>query len=141
MKYSPSNHCFYPASIDYPSLPEDLVEVPDADYHLAAGRMPGEDYEVVDGRVQIIPAPEPGPFVPQSVTRFQARAALYNAGHFETVEAFMARSSTPMLMRLAWLDAQSFDRGSDTVAALASVLQLSDIEVDALFTAAAEIRG
>lgn len=83
--------------------------------------------------------PAPGPSVPSSVSRFQARAALYAAGHFEAVESFMSQPETPMLMRLAWQDAQTFDRSSATVAALASALELSAEDVDGLFVAAAAI--
>lgn len=86
------------------------------------------------------PEPEvPVIAVPVSVSRFRARAALYAAGYLEAVEVFMARPETPMLMRLAWQDAQEFERASATVAALAAVLGLSDGDVDELFTAAAAI--
>lgn len=80
-----------------------------------------------------------GATVPASVSRFQARAALYLAGYFEAVEEHMARPDTPMLSKLAWQDAQTFERSSATVAVLAAALALSDSDVDALFTSAAEI--
>lgn len=79
--------------------------------------------------------------VPLVVTRFQARAALYLAGHFEAVEAYMAQASTPMLAKLAWQDAQEFQRSSPTVLALAKVLGLSDAQLDALFVSAATIKA
>lgn len=84
------------------------------------------------------PAPPPTP-VPASVSRFQARAALYQAGNLEEVEAIMAQPATPMLTKLAWQDAQTFERSSATVAALAGALALSDADLDALFFAAAAI--
>jgi len=77
--------------------------------------------------------------VPQAVSRFQARAALHNAGKLAEVEALMAAAETPMLMKLAWLDAQEFQRSSVTVAAMASALGLSTAETDSLFIAAAQI--
>lgn len=77
--------------------------------------------------------------VPFSVSRYQARAALYQAGHLDDVEAFMARADTPMLVKLAWQDAQTFERPSATVALLAEKLELSDDDVDALFVAGAAI--
>lgn len=139
MKYSNETHCFYPPEIEYASLPDDLIDVSIEGYLRAANRLAGESFEVVAGEVRILPAPVLPPFVPAAVSRFQARAALYAAGHFDAVETFMAQASTPMLMRLAWQDAQTFERPSATVAALASMLGLSDADLDALFIAAAAI--
>jgi hypothetical protein len=79
------------------------------------------------------------PSVPQSVTRFQARAALHLAGLLEQVEALMAHPDTPMLAKLAWADAMEFKRTSPTIASLASTLGLSDAALDDLFTVAAGI--
>lgn len=79
------------------------------------------------------------PSVPQSVTRFQARAALHLAGLLEQVEALMAHPDTPMLAKLAWADAMEFKRTSPTIASLASTLGLSDAALDDLFTVAVGI--
>lgn len=77
--------------------------------------------------------------VPQEVTRFQARAALYNAGLLESVEAYIAQVDTPMLVKLAWADAQTFSRTSDMIVSVAAGLGLTDAQIDALFIAAAVI--
>lgn len=77
--------------------------------------------------------------VPQSVTRFQALAALHLAGHLQTIEAIMADPATPILTKLAWDNALNFERSSPTVSGLAGVLNLSDADLDALFTTAAGI--
>lgn len=78
-------------------------------------------------------------FVPQSVTRFQARAALHLAGLLEQVEAMIADPSTPVLAKLAWRDAQEFKRTSPTIAAMSSALGLTEQQLDDLFTVAAGI--
>lgn len=83
----------------------------------------------------------PAPVVPQTVTRFQARAALYNAGLLPQVEALMADPATGELARMAWADAQEFRRTSPTVLAMAAALGLSDVQLDALFVAAAGIEA
>jgi len=75
---------------------------------------------------------------PQSVTRFQARAALAMAGLLDGVEAAVAASPN-LLARLAWADAQSFERQSPTIASLAAILGLSTDQIDELFQTAAEI--
>lgn len=87
--------------------------------------------------------PEPAdpvvPAVPQSVSRFQARAALHLAGLLKQVEAVIADPSTPVLAKLAWQDAQEFKRTSPTIAAMSAALGLTEQQLDDLFTTAAGI--
>lgn len=82
---------------------------------------------------------EPPPPVPQSVSRFQARAAMHVAGLLDQVEAAIAQADT--LAQMAWTDAVEFRRDSPTIAALAAQIGLTDAEIDALFRAAAEIEA
>jgi 2-hydroxychromene-2-carboxylate isomerase len=87
---------------------------------------------------------EPLPYVPPArvlppVSRFQARAALHNAGLLPQVEALMGSEATPALARLAWQDAQEFRRDSPTVMAMAQALGLNEAALDDLFVAAAQI--
>lgn len=77
--------------------------------------------------------------VPGHVSRFQARAALYQTGMLDTVEAFMANSETDMMLRLAWQDAQTFRRESHFVTGMAQMLGLTETQLDELFIAAAQI--
>lgn len=79
--------------------------------------------------------------VPRSVSRFQARAALFQAGLLDDVEAYMALPETDPIYRLAWQDAQDFFRNSATVNALKSVLGLNDSQLDDLFVFAGSITG
>ena len=79
--------------------------------------------------------------VPQTVTRFQALAALHLAGHLPAVQAIMAAPETPFLANLAWKEALSFERASPTLASLAGTLGLTDADIDALFTVAASIEA
>lgn len=79
--------------------------------------------------------------VPEVVSRFQARAALHLAGLLDTVETIMADPETPMLTRLAWVDAQEFRRDSPTIASMAAELGLTDGQVDELFITAATIEA
>lgn len=73
------------------------------------------------------------PIVPNSVTRFQAIAALELAGLRDSVETIMTDPATPILARLAWKEAGEFFRDSPTVASIAQVLTLSDAQLDELF--------
>lgn len=113
----------------------DTPEYPNTNEHylayrdwLAAGNVPD-------------PAPQTQVEVPQTVTRFQARAALHLAGHLSAVESLMANDATPMLARLAWQDALTFERHSPTVAGMAQALGLSGEAIDQLFIMAAQIEA
>ena len=77
--------------------------------------------------------------VPEIVSRFQARAALFNAGLFEQVETLIANPTTDPLVKFAWADAQEFRRSSPTIASLAAALGMTDEQVDDLFKAAQKI--
>ena len=79
------------------------------------------------------------PVVPQTVTRFQALAALHISGNLAAVQAIMAAPETPVLAKLAWDNALSFERSSPTLASLAAMLGMTSQDLDALFTAAAGI--
>jgi hypothetical protein len=86
--------------------------------------------------------PEPtGPAVPESVSRFQARVALYQAGYLQTIDTYMALADTPVLSKLAWQDAQEFRRKSPTVLALAQMLGLTETQLDDLFIFASKVKA
>lgn len=77
--------------------------------------------------------------VPASVTRFQARAALIEAGLLDQIEAAVAAADP--LTREAWASSTAFERSSPTIAALAAALGLTGADLDALFRRAAQIRA
>jgi hypothetical protein len=57
MKFSKSTQNFYPEDIDYPVLPDDLIEVTKTDFDAALNRQSGDTLDIVNGRVVIIPKP------------------------------------------------------------------------------------
>ena len=75
--------------------------------------------------------------VPPSVSRFQALAALMDAGLLADVD--MALADAGPLAQLAWAEASEFRRRSPMILAMADGLGLTDDDVDALFRAAAQI--
>jgi hypothetical protein len=94
--------------------------------------------DLYDGTTFAKPPAPPEP-IPQVVSRFQARAALYQAGLLEQVETVMADPATDMLAKLAWADAQEFKRSSPTIAAFSQQIGLTDEQIDELFKQAAQI--
>jgi 2-hydroxychromene-2-carboxylate isomerase len=89
------------------------------------------------------PAP---PFVPQVVSRFQGREAMWQTPHvettlFEAAEAILADPATPAMYRRAWDDLQEFRRDSEMLAAVAGMLGLTAAQTDALFILAASIQA
>lgn len=97
----------------------------------------------LSGGVVIEPliAPTTQPSVPQAVTRLQGRAALLQAGLLDTVETIMSNPDVPALQRLAWQDALTFERNSLTMKAMASMLSLTDEQLDQLFITASAIHA
>ena len=108
---------------------------PKASYYTPIADPPGPGY-TYNGTAWVAPPV----YIPQQVTAFQARAALYNAGLLATVEAAVA-ASTDEVLKLAWGHALHFDRNSPTIAAMAAALGLSDTDVDNLFVAASQIEA
>lgn len=95
---------------------------------------------LTDAELAELTAPPP-PAVPQTVTRFQALAALHLANKLTAVQAIMAAPETDMLAKLAWENALSFERNSPTLASLAPMVGMTSADLDALFTAAAQIEA
>ena len=76
--------------------------------------------------------------VPASVALWQAKAALQNAGLLTAASAAVTAMNNEAITAF-WAQAQSIDRASPTVAAIASTLNLTGAQLDALFIAAAGI--
>lgn len=74
-----------------------------------------------------------------SVSRFQARAALMQAGLLDDVEDYMTAPNTDPFHKLAWEEATVFHRSSPTVAILQEILGLTDVQLDDLFLFASTI--
>ena len=75
-----------------------------------------------------------------SVSRFQARQSLLNAGLLEQADNLI-RASGDALIIGAWDDAQTFERLSPTIQSMAAALNLTEETVDDLFRAAMEIEA
>ena len=75
-----------------------------------------------------------------TVSRFQAKAALDDAGLLDSIEDYMASDDVPRRVRLAWQEAQ-FKRGSRMVNDLAGEFDMSEEKLDDLFLSAREIEA
>lgn len=96
---------------------------------------PSTPYDRWNGTVWV----SPPKYIPQSVTRFQALAQLHNAGLLSQVQTIMNDPNVDFMTKLAWDNAQSFERNSPTINSLAKTLNLTDAQVDDLFIAAEKI--
>lgn len=90
---------------------------------------------------EIVFAEPAAPVVPEVVTIFQAKAALYQAGLLETVQTTMEDPGTDMIARLAWQNAQEFRRSSPTVTGMATLFGWTEEQLDGLFITAAGIEA
>lgn len=106
---------------------EDLPHYLEYASWVQSGNSPEEFYE------------EPLPPVPESVSRFQARAALYQSQLLDAVNAIMSNEQTPMMAKLAWQDAQEFRRDSALVQSMGTTLGMTEEQLDDLFRLAATI--
>jgi hypothetical protein len=73
------------------------------------------------------------------VSRFQAKAALAQAGLLTTAQAVV--DAADATTQLAWAEVIEFRRNSPTIAALQTAMDLTDAELDTLFRAAALIEA
>lgn len=140
MFYSKQTGGFYRAEI-HRNIPADAVSITDAQWQaLLNGQSQGK---VIAGDANgrpVLQDPTPtGPYIPQSVTPFQAKAAIYAAGLLPAVEAAIA--AAPKVAQLAWSDATEFTRDSPTIATMAAAIGLTSAQVDALFVAASQIEA
>ena len=87
----------------------------------------------------VIPQPSAASPSGSTISPFQAKAALLQAGLLAQVEALIAQSDD--LTKLAWAEAQEFRRDSPLLNQLASALGLTARQVDDLFRAARRIRA
>ena len=72
-------------------------------------------------------------------TPFQGKAALFQAGLLDDVEALIANAETDTLTKLAWANAVEWKRLSPMIVSLANLLSLTDEQVDTLFKEAASV--
>ena len=75
--------------------------------------------------------------IPEVVTARQLKRALYDAGLYDQVSAFVATLPRPTF--IDWEYATEFRRDHPVLVAGAAALQMTPEQIDALFTAAAGI--
>lgn len=131
-KYSATTGAVYPdAALPlYENLPDDLVEISQAEYEERAGATVSE-------------FGPPGPSSPPSVTMYQARAILIDRDLIDDVEAAlfaMAEGKDKRKALAAWEYAATVDRESPFTQMLAAVLSLSETQLDELFLAASQVQ-
>lgn len=102
-------------------------------------RLPAHAALMTPAEVEAHMDPPPVVVIPQTISRFQARAALLAAGLLSDVEAAVAAADP--FAQLAWAEAQEWRRDSPTLLALAHGIGLTDADIDDLFVQAAAIRA
>lgn len=73
------------------------------------------------------------------VSRFQAHAALLQAGLLDEIEAFMGLPETDAFTRLTWRTVQEFNRTSPMVESIGTLFGLTTEQLDDLFVFASTI--
>jgi hypothetical protein len=120
----------------YQAPDQSLHQIDPAFAHmLPVGSVPISD----EAAQAILDAIQAAPSIPEVVTMRQARLALLSAGLLVEVEAAIDALVSPQkdAARIQWEYAQEVRRADPLVQMLAPALDLSDAELDALFTTAA----
>ena len=91
----------------------------------------------LDGSTQVVEGLSPNANVPQTVSAFQLKEALANAGLYTSFNTFM--STAPLASQIAWSEAMTFSRNDQFLAAAVSALSVTSAQMDAVFVAAAQI--
>lgn len=140
MFYSKSTNGFYSTDIHGDNIPADAVEI-NKDEHAALfeGQSAGKKIVVDANGYPILQDLPPSLPVPQKIIRFQALAALYQAGLLDSIKTYMADPATDGFTKLAWEEAQEFNRASPMVASIGALFGLTDPQMDDLFRFAATI--
>ena len=71
-----------------------------------------------------------------TITSYQAKCALADAGLYDAVENAINSVETPIRIKLAWREGINFQRDNPMILMLTAQLGLSEEDVDNLFTAA-----
>lgn len=103
-----------------------LEQLNEAQYFAVENNVEVEDYT----------APEPGVFVPQQVTPRQMRVALIMSGiSIASIEAMIDALEEPQksIVRTTWEYSTAFERDNEILNQMASMLGLSQPQVDDLF--------
>lgn len=146
--YSPSTNTFFDPALKEAydasgTWPSDGVEVDDPVFEQFA-MAPAPEGKVraagPDGLPVWVDAPLQSVQVTK-VSRFQALAALMQAGLLDDVTAWANAPTTDPLHKLAFDTAAEFSRSSPTLAAGAAALGWSEGQLDDLFAAAAQIQA
>lgn len=137
--FSKKTNGFYETGINGKNIPVDAVEIT-SKYHfdLLSGQSSGKNIASNDEGYPFLVDPDPVAFVPSVVTRFQALAALHLAGVFDSVESSI--ESADFMTKLAWKEAQSFERDSAMIASIGAAVGLTDEDIDNLFISASKIK-
>ena len=108
-------------------IPEGLVPLTDAQVAVIRAQQAAQEAAIL------------ATYVPESVTPFQAKAALMQAGLLGQAEALVAAAGG--VTKLAWAEALEFKRTSPTLINLAQALGLTSAELDNLFRVASGIEA
>jgi hypothetical protein len=142
MFFSKTTGGFYDQNI-HTVIPQDAVEITDELYAtLMTGTSSGRPIVGDEnGNPVLSDPPENGSFVPIAVTPRQARLALLGAGLLSTVESAIAAMPgvEGEAARITWEFAQEISRDFPLILQLASILEISDEQIDQLFITAATL--
>lgn len=122
---------------DYDNVPIEAYSISDEDGELLRHCSDFSLFKL--GQGNLIISNEPPTFVPNAISRFQALTALHQASFLDDIQTYMAAPTTDWFEKLAWDEAQEFQRNSPMTVSLGSLFGLTEAQIDNLFIFAATI--
>lgn len=133
---------YYQGTMEYPDDPDNINGIPYGTTKKAVPNLSEGQYAVWNGSGWDIalnaPQPEiPVKFVPELVTKYQAKMALIQAGLYTQIDQFI-RDSNDNVLKVAWYDAAAFQRSNPFISTLGSLFNLTEEQIDDLFITASQ---
>lgn len=98
------------------------------------------DNELIPAPVIPIPAEPVVSVIPSQVSNIQAFAAIKYFGLLPSVNTYMNSLAADDLTRVTWEKATVFNRSSPTLTVIAEELELTEVQLDAMFAYAATVQ-
>ncbi|MFY3433895.1 hypothetical protein ACOTI9_14710 [Achromobacter mucicolens] len=138
--FSASPVGFYREDIHGADIPANAVGISEERYiELLSGQESGKLITADENGQPVLVDPPSASTAPRIISRFQALAALMQAGLLHDVESWAADPNTHPLHRLAFETAAEFSRTSPALNAGAEALGWTSEQLDDVFRAGAEI--
>jgi hypothetical protein len=135
--YIIGENSYFQGTMEYPDDPDEIYGIPYGTTRTPTPEIPEGMYAYWVGNGWELTDAEPPPivpvkFVPEFITKYQAKMALLEYDLFDQVEEYVKNSDNTAL-KISWYDATNFYRDNQFISSLAEQFGLTQEQVDDLF--------